>query len=128
MSAPTQAPPEARPTNQALVLLRGLGGAIGGGIAGYLLFYWLSSKGLYGIMVIGALIGFGAGLASRGRSVTLGVICALVALPTAILSEWHVMPFVKDQSLSLFLVNLSAAHWLFIAFGVAAAYWFGQGR
>ena len=128
-SAPTETKTEqpAR-SNQPLVIARGIGGAVIGGIAGYLAFRWLASQGFYAIMLVGLLIGVGAGLAARQKSVILGVICAAIALPAGILSEWNVMPFVNDKSLSFFLTNLAPLHWLFIALGAAAAFWFGQGR
>ena len=113
---------------QALVVLRGLGGAIVGGVLGYLAFRWLHSHGLYGIMIVGALVGLGAALATRGKSVPVGILCAVLALPAGVLSEWHVMPFINDKSLSFFLANLPVSHWLFIGLGTAAAFWFGQGR
>jgi hypothetical protein len=115
-------------TSDALLIIRGLAGAIAGGALGYFAFRWLWGNGLYAIMLVGVLMGIGAGLAARGKSVLLGILCAILALPAGILTEWHVMPFVVDGSLPFFLKNLAMSHWLFICLGAAGAFWFGQGR
>ena len=118
-------------SSQTLVLLRGIGGAIVGGIAGYLLFALLLRNGFYSSMIPGALLGIGAGLAARGRSPALGIFCAIAAIPLAVVGEWSVMPFIKDKSLAFFLTHvheLPPLHLLMMALGSAAAWWFGQGR
>ena len=117
--------------NQVLILLRGIAGAIAGSIAGYFLFWFLLKNGLYSSMIPGALLGIGAGLAARGRSQVLGIICGVAAIPLAIWSEWHLMPFANDNSLKFFLANLHQLpilHLLMMALGAAAAWWFGKGR
>jgi hypothetical protein len=76
-------------------------------------------------------LGIGAGLAARGKSPLLGIICGVAAIPLAIGSEWAWMPFAKDNSLTFFLSNLHQLpplHLLMMALGAAAAWWFGQGR
>jgi hypothetical protein len=116
---------------QTLILLRGIGGAIAGGVAGYFLFWFLLRNGLYSSMIPGALLGIGAGLAARGRSQLLGIICGVAAIPLSIWSEWHLMPFAQDNSLRFFLANLHQLppmHLLMMALGAAAAWWFGKGR
>jgi hypothetical protein len=124
------AKPPASP-NQTLILLRGIGGAIAGGVAGYFLFVLLLRNGLYSSMIPGALMGLGAGLAARGRSPVLGILCAVVAIPLAIVGEWSVMPFRDDKSLAFFVTHvheLPPLHLVMMALGAAAAWWFGQGR
>jgi hypothetical protein len=117
--------------NQTLVLLRGLAGAAAGGIAGYFLFVLLLKNGLYSSIIPGALLGIGAGWAARGRSTILGILCAVATAPLTIVGEWSVMPFIKDKSLAFFVTHLHELpplHLLMMALGVAAAWWFGQGR
>jgi hypothetical protein len=130
--SPTEAKTEqAARGGQALVIARGLGGALLGGIVGYFVFRWLAGQNFYGIMIIGALMGLCAGFAARGRSPVLGGLCAVLALIAAVLSEWNVFPFVKDKSLAFFLAHihhLAPIKLIFMALGAAAAYWFGQGR
>jgi hypothetical protein len=132
MTTPFDAPPTARSAGANLgVLVRGGLGAMAGAAVGVLAFRWLAQQGFYGIMLPGALIGLGAGWAARGRSVSLGVFCAIAALLVAVVAEWAVFPFVKDKSFSFFLLHvheLPAAKLLMMALGVAFAYWFGQGR
>jgi hypothetical protein len=114
--------------NQTLILLRGLGGAIAGGLAGYFLFAFLLKNGFYSSMIPGALLGIGAGLAARGKSPLLGIICGVAAIPLAVWSEMHLMPFPNDDSLAFFLANVPRLHLIMMALGAAAAWWFGQGR
>lgn len=132
----TSPPPAARPAdpappNQAVILLRGGAGAIFGAYLGYLAFWWLASQGFYGMMIIGAAAGLLSGLAARGKSTTLGILCVIIALAASIFAEWKVFPFIKDKSLQFFLTHLHQVmpvHLLMIGLGAAAAYWFGQGR
>ena len=129
-SAPPESKPDARPTNQALVMLRGLGGALAGAILGYILFRWLYRSGLYGIMLPGVLLGTGAGLAARSRSQTLGVICALLAVAATLFTEWHVR-FSQHNTFPFFLTHLhtlGGVPLIMMLLGVLGAYWFGQGR
>jgi hypothetical protein len=113
------------------VLARGIAGGVVGGVAGCFIFRWLAKQGMYGIMIPGALIGLGAGLAARDRSVTLGVICATAALVLSLYAEWWLFPFIKDNSLTYFLTHLHQLRpmtLIMMGLGVAFAYWLGQGR
>jgi hypothetical protein len=77
------------------------------------------------------LLGLGAGLAARGRSITLGIVCAVAAVVLAAIAEWQMFPFVKDKSLSFFLAHLHQLRLstlIMIGLGAVFAYWFGQGR
>lgn len=115
----------------ALLLVRGVAGAVVGGVVGYFVFRWLARQGFYGVMIPGALLGLGAGLAARGRSQALGVICAIGAIGLAIFAEWATFPFVKDGSLSFFVAHvyeLPAVKLVMMGLGALCAYWFGQGR
>jgi len=125
--------PPAKPAKplDPLVIVRGLAGAVAGGIAGYLLFRWLYTNGLYGVMIPGAFVGIGAGLATRGKSIPMGIICAVAAVALGIYSEWSIGRFKQDPSLLFFITHvhhLPAVKLLFIGLGSACAYWFGQGR
>lgn len=128
---PTNQPPAAVPqSNQPIVLLRGLGGAIVGAAVGYVLFRVLYRNGLYGIMLPGVLLGTGAGWAARTRSQTLGILCAVLAVGATLFTEWHVR-FSQNNTFVSFLSNLhtlGTVPLVMMAFGVAAAYSFGQGR
>lgn len=122
-------PPPA--SNQTLVLLRGLGGAIVGGAVGYFVFVLLLRNGLYSSMLPGVLLGLGAGLAARGRSPILAILCGIASIPLAVIGEWSVMPFRDDKSLAFFVTHvheLPPLHLVMMALGAAAAWWFGQGR
>jgi hypothetical protein len=113
------------------VLLRGVAGAIVGGAVGIFVFQLLARQGLYGIMIPGAILGLGAGLVARGRSIPLGVACALAALALAIFAEWTMFPFAKDKSLGFFIAHvheLPAMKLVMIGIGALFAFWFGVGR
>lgn len=119
------------PSRTPLTLLRGLGGAILGGILGYFAFRWLARHGYYGLAIPGALLGLGASLAARAKSLPLGIACGIAALALGILAEWLAFPFVKDKSFTFFLTHLhhlSSPTLLMLALGTALAFWFGQGR
>src|SRR6187401_3302157 len=92
--------------NQTVVLLRGIAGAVAGGIAGYFAFNFLAARGLYGLMIPGLLLGMAAGITARGKSQALGIVCAAAALALMIVAEWHRAPMVKDQSLTYFVTHL----------------------
>ena len=57
----------------ATVLLREFAGAVVGGAVGIVAFQMLARAGFYGIMLPGAFLGLGAGLAARGKSLPLGI-------------------------------------------------------
>lgn len=131
MSTPVITTSTDRRQNEALIILRGLGGAIVGGVLGYFLFRWLLTQGMYGIMIPGVGLGLAAGLAARGKSQTLGILCGVAALVLLVVSEWSVFPFAKDDSLSFFLTHLHHKQpitLIMIGLGAAFAYWFGTGR
>ncbi|MCI0357035.1 MAG: hypothetical protein L0211_00935 [Planctomycetaceae bacterium] len=134
MSSLPNPPPEpaAQPLDPML-LVRGLGGAIVGGLIGYFLFRWLATQALGAHALPGAAIGIGAGWAARGRSQLLGVLCAVAAAILIIIAEWLRAPFVKDKSLLFFVSHLlemdgATLKLVLMALGTACAYWFGQGR
>jgi uncharacterized membrane protein (UPF0136 family) len=135
-TVPTEPGPFAAPPAPAfdwLVLARGLAGAIVGGVVGYFVFRWLSRNGFLSHMVPGMLLGLGAGLAARGRSLPLGIICALASLVLGVFSEWMRAPFVDDPSFTFFVAHLSemrgaSVKLVMIGLGAAGAFWFGQGR
>jgi hypothetical protein len=137
MSSPadeTVAPAVNKPSPfDPLLLVRGLAGAIVGGLVGYFAFRWLSKQGFYGPMIPGAFLGIGAGWAARGRSQLLGIVCGLAGLFLGVFSEWMRAPFVDDPSFTFFVTHLqqmdrATVKLLMIGLGGAAAYWFGQGR
>ena len=132
MSGPSAQPaPAAAKPLDPLVIVRGVAGAVAGGLAGYFLFRWLYSNGLYGVMIPGVLLGLGAGLAARGHSLALGILSAVAALGLGIYSEWSIGRFKQDPSLLFFVTHvhhLPAVKLLMIAAGSAFAFWFGRGR
>jgi hypothetical protein len=132
-TSPVATPLAAHAPNRALVMLRGLVGAVVGGVVGYFLFQLLRSQNFYALALPGAMIGLGAGLLARGRSQVLAVSCAVAAVILAIVIEWLRAPFVKDGSLLYFVIHLhqmegASVKLLMIGVGALCAYWFGQGR
>ena len=116
-----------------LVIARGIAGAVVGGIVGYWIFRVLLGFGFYALVVPGALLGLGAGLAARGSSRFLGVLCAVAAFGLTVYAEWGHAPFRDDPSLLFFVTHLhrldgGPVKYIMLVLGTACAYWFGQGR
>jgi len=129
--APAATPLATNGVKHALDIFRGIFGAVVGGAIGYVVFRILAKNGLYGMIIPGALLGLGGGLAARSRSQTLGVLCAIAALLLSVIAEWSLFPFVKDGSLAYFVTHvhtLPAVKLIMMAIGVGLAYWLGQGR
>src|SRR5262245_12073356 len=89
-SLPSESPAPATQPADPMLLVRGLGGAIVGGIAGYFLFWLLARGGMLGYMIPGALLGLGAGWAARGKSQILGIVCMFLAIGLTLFAAWHV--------------------------------------
>ncbi len=107
--------------NTVLVLL---GAVIGGGL-GHFAFLWIARQGFYGLILPGALVGFGAGV-FRGSSKWVPVLCGLLALALGIFSEWRFAAFVVDSTLGYFLSHLHQLRpitLIMIVVGAAIAFW-----
>lgn len=109
----------------------GLVGAAVGGALGFLLVGLLSRRGLYAVILPGALLGLGCNLLARHRSTARGLVCAVAGLILGVLAEWANWPFGADRSLRYFVAHLHrldrgwAAYAMF-ALGAAFAYWWGS--
>jgi multisubunit Na+/H+ antiporter MnhB subunit len=95
--SPTRGPTE----SPVLVLI----GAAAGGAAGYALFWYARQWGFYAIVLPGALLGIGAGLA-RNRSVAMALICGLLALALGLFTEWRHSPFIRDGRIEYFFTHI----------------------
>jgi hypothetical protein len=128
-SLPTESNANAANSADPMLLVRGIAGAIVGGIAGYLLFWALARANLVGYMIPGGLLGAGAGWAARGKSQLLGIICAVLAIGLTLFTAWHVaFPHVTFVEFLSRLHQLHLSRQVLMALGVMLAYWFGQGR
>ena len=100
-------------------------GALVGGALGYLAFFWLAGQGFYALVLPGALLGLGGGLA-RPRSRFVPVVCGLMALVLGLIIEWRFAPFTADTSLPYFLSHvhqLKPLTLIVIAVGAAIGFW-----
>ncbi len=99
------------------------GGAALGGVVGYFAFFWIAQQGFYGIALPGGLLGLGAGcVAGRWPA----VVCGVLALALTLFTEWKFAPFLKDESLSYFLLHIyekAPIKLLMIAAGTAIGFW-----
>lgn len=114
-----------------MYLIFGIIGAVVGAGLGWFAFDWLLGYGMYTMILPGAMVGIGAGLASRRECLKLGLITGVAALALGIFLEWKYMPLVADESLSYFLQNLvqiNPIHLIMIFAGGFAGYYFGKGR
>jgi len=94
-------------TNQTKIVVMGLIGAAIGGAIGHFAFLWITRQGFYALVLPGGLLGIGAGVCARGRSVPLAVICGIGALALGLFSQWRFAPFFADPSLGYFLAHVS---------------------
>ena len=118
-------------TTEGMVILRGMAGALLGGVLGWFAFGWLMNQGFYGLALPGALVGFVCGIVSRGVSWTNAVVCAVLAAILGIVLEWRHRPFIADESFGYFVAHLHELQgltWLMIALGAVFAFWIGRGR
>jgi len=113
--------------NQALIIVRGIAGAAIGGALGYFAFFWIVRQGFYALIIPPALLGAGAGLCARGRSVPLAAICAVAGLALGLFTEWQFAPFNTDTTLSYFLTHvheLTPVTLIMLLIGTIVAYRF----
>ncbi len=109
--------------------VRGLVGAILGGVLGFYTFGWLLQQGFYGLMIPGALLGLGCGIAAGQPSLARGIACGVAAVTLAIYTQWHYWEFKEDDRFAYFithLTSLSPVTLLMIAVGGVVAFWLGK--
>jgi hypothetical protein len=112
-------------------LLPGLSGAAVGGLLGYFAFFWAARHGFYALVLPGGLLGCGAGLLVKDRSMLRATICGLAAAGLGLFTEWRFSPFIKDESLGYFLTHahqLQPMTLVMIAAGAACGAWMALGR
>jgi hypothetical protein len=106
-----------------------LAGAAAGGGLGYLAFGWLAGQGLYALALPGVLLGLGATVLARRRSMALAVACGVLALALGVFAEWKHFPFAKDESWSYFLAHffdLRPLTLIMIGLGGFGGFWFAR--
>lgn len=108
----------------------GILGAFVGGSVGWFLFGLLFGNGFYALALPGVFVGLGFGQLARLRNSAAGVFCAVFAAILMLMCEWRYRPWLADDSFGYFfshLHELTTATLLFLAIGVAFAFWFGKG-
>jgi hypothetical protein len=104
-------------------------GAVAGGAVGFFAFGWLISKGFYGGLLPGGLLGLGCALAARHPSRGRGVVCGIAGLALGLFAESWYRFFVDHPEMGYFfrhLQDVSSVDWLFLIIGAVLAYWIGQ--
>ena len=86
--------------------LRGAIGAIAGGGLGYLAFVWILGQGFYALLLPPGLLGLGAGIGIRHRSMPFAIACGVAGLGLGLFTEWHFFPFNADNRFFFFLAHL----------------------
>lgn len=108
----------------------GLLGGAAGGCLGFYAFFWIASQGFYALVLPPGLLGMGAGLASRQRSVPLAIACGVAGLALGLFTEWRFAPFVADKSFFHFITHLHSLKpitLLMLALGTYLSYRFALG-
>jgi hypothetical protein len=109
----------------------GLIGAVIGGTAGVFAYWLLLREGFLGLILPGALLGMGCGALSGGKSNGLGALCGVAGAVLGVATEWWFRPFLKDDSLRYFLMNLPdlpKPTLISLVAGAFFGFWFGRGR
>lgn len=107
----------------------GLAGAAVGGGLGYLAFGWLAGQGFYAVALPGVLLGLGAAVLSKQRSMAMAAACGALALGLGFFSEWKHFPFAKDDSLGYFIAHVFSLRPLtliLIGLGGFGGFWFAR--
>ena len=110
--------------------LRGIAGAILGGLVGYGIYHLLYSYNFYAGILPGACLGAGAGYASGGKSYGMGAICLVMGAVLSIVGEW-LLRFAELNSFMFYLENIreiGTINMIMLGLGTFAAFWFGMGR
>ncbi|HET6426293.1 MAG TPA: hypothetical protein VFG20_21555 [Planctomycetaceae bacterium] len=103
----------------------GLIGAVLGGTLGYFGFFWVAQQGFYALLLPAGLLGLGAAIGARGRSLPLAIICGLLGLLLTLYTEWRFSPFIADESFAYFITHLHKLKpitLLFVAVGTFLSY------
>jgi hypothetical protein len=98
-------------------------------VLGYLAFGWLAAQGFYALALPGVLLGLGAGVLAKRRSMAMAVVCGFLALALGVFAEWKHFPFAKDASLKYFLTHLPDLRQLtliLIGLGGFGGFWFAR--
>jgi len=109
--------------------LLGLVGAVIGGTVGVLIFRWLVSQGLYGLMIPGAMLGLGCSLLAQHRSHARGLACGLAALVLGLYTQWRFAPLPANPDfkyLAFHFYDLAPITQIMIGFGALFGYWLGK--
>jgi hypothetical protein len=115
--------------NKAIEILRGVVGAVVGGVVGYFAFFWVARQGFYALALPGILLGAGCAALSTKKSTSRGVACGLAALAICVFTEWKFAPNGNDPSLAYLVTHLpeqGKITLLLLALGGIAGYWFGR--
>lgn len=109
-------------------LLGVLGGIIGG-VVGYFAFVWLYHQGFYGLMLPGAMLGFGCGVLARHRSIVRGIACGLAAAGLGLYTEWKWVHIIADDSFSYMVRHFHEkppVTLVMLLGGILLAFWLGK--
>lgn len=102
-----------------------LSGAVAGAIVGHVLCVWMARQGFYALVLPGGLAGLGAGC-FRCRAIWVAVVSAFIGLGATLVTEWHLAPFIADDSFGYFVTHvglLRPVTLAMMAIGTALAFW-----
>jgi len=114
-----------------IVFVPGLVGASVGGALGYWIEDWIRYQGFYAAVIPGALAGLVCGFLSLDHSRIRGVLCALIALGSGIITEWKLFspPVKTDGTLLDFIAHFhqeTPITLIMIGLGTFLGFWWGR--
>ena len=130
-----QEPIQPTDSNLAKQIPLGIFGALLGAVVSFFLFQFLIRRGLYLIVLRGALVSFECGLAARSRSFAFALIAVAIAIPATIFCEWKSDAFLCDDGKTLMGIGeyisrmIELRGWklpVFIGLNGLIAFWLGR--
>ena len=109
-------------------LAKAAAGAVGGAIAGAVVFILLArGAGVHAGMLMGAGAGWGVQLLVRERGMATGVIALVAGVISSVIAEWFA--FYANNAFPFFLQHMQAVpmiHWLLSGAGVVVGFFWAK--
>ena len=107
----------------------GVLGGITGGVVGGFICRFLADQGLYAVVIPGALVGLGFGLAAKKGHIVFGLVSGIMGLLAGLMTQWLV--YSNEPSFFKLVAELKDYHvmtFILLGLGTLLAFSFGKGN